>query len=242
MRLKAIRVRATSVKATSVKAAMVKTIRMRAVLLATSVPVLAACAAVAIAGCSPSATAGRAGAAGQPNTGVAVTTVSGYELPGGYANALEHQGNDAIFTVVVRDLLPARQFTYKAGDGTSRTYVYTPVRADITAVLKPGSADLRPGQPVTLRVLGGTTAGHRTINEITAAPDLYRVGTTVQIFSQPPFADPGTGKVQYVPNWSFAQSTDGMNLTNLQQPRMTIPLDTARVKAQQKADSSGWNN
>ena len=215
--------------------------RWGAVLQAASLPVLAACAAVAIAGCSPSATAGRGAAAGQRDTGVEVTTVSGYELPGGYANALEHQGNDAIFTVIIRDLLPARQFTYKGGDGASKTYIYTPVRADITAVLKPGSGDLQPGQLVTLRVLGGTLAGSRTINEITAGPDLYRAGTTVQIFSQPPFADRDTGEVQYVPNWSFAQSADGKNLANLRDPTATIPVDTAHTRAQQKAHTSGWN-
>jgi hypothetical protein len=207
--------------------------------------VMAVGAVVIIAGCSSSATAGRGGAAGQAagqkEAEVAVTTVSGYELPGGYGNALDHQGNGAIFTVVVRDLAPARQFTPPGGSGTSQTYVYTPIRAAVTAVLRPGSGDLRPGQLVTLRVLGGTTASSRTINEITAGPDLYQAGTTVQIFSQPPFADPDTGEVQYVPNWSFAQSADGKHLVNLSKPSVTIPVVTARTRAQQTADRAGWN-
>ena len=170
-----------------------------------------------------------------------VSRVSGYELPGGYTSALNHQGNDAIFTAVVRDLAPAKKFTHKGGDGVSLTYVYTPVRAEITAVLKPGSADLHPGQLVTLRVMGGATAGNRTINEITAGPDLYQAGSTVQIFSQPPFVDPDTGEVQYVPNWSFAQSADKRILTNLHKPSETISVDAARVRAQEKSDRSGWN-
>ena len=195
---------------------------------------LATCGAVAISGCSSSVTAGRDG------TEMTVTTVSGYELPGGYGNALDHKGNDAIFTVVVRDLMPAKKFTLEAGSGVSQTYVYTPVRASITAVLKPGGKELQPGQIVTLRVLGGSTASDRTINEITAGPELYRVGRTVQIFSQPPFVDPDTGTVQYVPNWSFEQSVDNKSLTNLHEPSVTIPVDAARTQAQRKAVSSGW--
>ena len=198
-------------------------------------PVMATCAVVAVAGCSSSATMGRG------DSEKAVTTVSGYELPGGYANALDHQGNDAIFTVVVRDLTPARQFAPQGGSGASPAYVYTPVRAEVTAVLKSGSADLRPGQLVTLRVLGGTTASSRTVNELTAGPDSYQAGMTVQIFSQPPFTDPATGEVQYVPNWSFAQSADGKNLVNLHKSSATIAVDAARTRAQQKADRSGWN-
>jgi hypothetical protein len=205
------------------------------------VMVMAISAAVIIAGCSSSTTAGRGGAAGRGEAEVAVTTVSGYELPAGYSNALDHQGNGAIFTVVVRDLAPARQFTSPGGKGASLTYVYTPIHAEITAVLKPGSGDLRPGQLVTLRVLGGSTASTRTINEITAAPHLYQAGTTVQIFSQPPFVDPDTGEVQYVPNWSFAQSADGKSLVNLHKSSVTVPVATAQTRAQQKADKSGWN-
>lgn len=169
-----------------------------------------------------------------------VTTVSGYELPGGYSEALDHQGNDSIFTVVVRDLMPAKKYTHATGNGLSQTYVYTPVRALIAAVLKPGSKDLQPGQIVTLRVLGGSTASDRTINEITAGPDLYRVGRTVQIFSQPPFVDPDTSAVQYVPNWSFEQSADNKTLTNLHEPSVTIAVDAARSQAQRKAERSGW--
>jgi hypothetical protein len=200
-------------------------------------PIMAAGVAAAVAGCSSSAPTGQ----GSPE--VKVNSVSGYELPGGYSSALDHQGNDAIFTVVVRDLLPAKKFTAKTGgDGTSVAYVYTPVRAEIATVLKPGSGNLRPGQRVTLRVMGGTSGTDRTINEITAGPDLYPAGLTVQIFSQPPFKDPDTGEVQYVPNWSFAQSADAKNLTNLHEPSVTIPVDTARVRAEQKAGRSGWNN
>ena len=197
-------------------------------------PAVAACAAIAIAGCTSSAPAGRGEA------GVKVTSVSGYEFPGGYGDALEHPGNDAIFTAVVRDLLPARQFTHKGG-AAAQTYVYTPVRAEITAVLKGGGRALQPGQLVTLRVLGGTTASNRTINEITAGPDRYEVGKTVQIFSQPPFVDPGTGAVEYVPNWSFAQSADNKSLTNLHESGATISVDAARAQAQKKSESSGWN-
>jgi hypothetical protein len=171
---------------------------------------------------------------------VKVNSVSGYELPGGYDNALDHNGNDAIFTAVVRDLMPAKAFTYQVGGVASQTYAYTPVRAEITAVLKPGSGDLQPGQTVTLRVLGGTTASIRTINEITAGPDLYKAGEAVQVFSQPPFIDPDTGEVQYVPNWSFAESADHKTLSNLHEPSVTIPLGTALAQAHQKADSSGW--
>lgn len=203
-------------------------------------PIMVACTAVAVAGCSSSATAGRAGAAGAGDTGVKVNSVSGYELPGGYSNALDHNGNDAIFTAVIRNLMPAEEFTYQGGGVVSQTYVYTPVRAEIASVLKPGSGDLQPGQTVTLRVLGGTTASIRTINEITAAPDRYGAGMTVEIFSQPPFVDPDTGEVQYVPNWSFAQSADQQSLTNLHEPDVTIGVDTARSRAQQKASRSGW--
>jgi hypothetical protein len=197
-------------------------------------PLMAACIAVAAAGCSSS------GATVGGDTGVRVNHVSGYELPEGYSSALNHQGNDAIFTAVVRDLMPAKEFARQGGDAASLTYVYTPVRAEITAVLKQGSAVLTPGQSVTLRVLGGATASSRTINEVTAGPDRYRLGETVQIFSQPPFVDPDTGEVQYVPNWSFAQAADNKSLTNLHAPRATIPVDTARAQAQKKADSSGW--
>lgn len=203
-------------------------------------PIMAACAAVAVAGCSSPATVGRAGAAGGGDTGVKVNSVSGYELPGGYSNALDHNGNDAIFTAVVRDLMPAREFTYQGGGVASQTYAYTPVRAEIAAVLKPGSRNLQPGQLVTLRVLGGTTASIRTINKITAGPDLYQAGMTVQVFSQPPFVDPDTGEVQYVPNWTFAQSADNQSLANLHEPGVTIGVDAARGRAQAKADSSGW--
>ena len=170
-----------------------------------------------------------------------VNHVSGYELPESYSSALNHEGNDAIFTAVVRDLLPGKKFTAEGGAGVSLTYVFTPVRAEITAVLKPGSGNLLPGQLVTLRVLGGTTASNRTINEITAGPDLYQAGQTVQIFSQPPFVDPDTGEVQYVPNWSFEQSADNKSLTNLHESGATISVDAARVRAQQKADKAGWN-
>jgi len=197
-------------------------------------PAMATCAVIAIAGCSSSATSGRGEA------GVKVSLVSGYEFPGGYGEALDHPGNDAIFTAVVRDLLPARQFTYTRG-AAAQTYVYTPVRAQVTAVLKGGGRALQPGQLVTLRVLGGTAASTRTINEITAGPDRYEVGKSVQIFSQPPFVDPGTGAVEYVPNWSFAQSADNKTLTNLHEPGATISVDAARARAQQKADRSGWS-
>lgn len=200
-------------------------------------PIMAAGVAAVIAGCSSSAPAG------QGNEEVKVNTVSGYELPGGYSSALEHQGNDAIFTVVVRELLPAKKFTAKAGsDDPSVAYVYTPVRAEIATVLKGGTRNLQPGQFVTLRVVGGTSGTDRTINEVTAGPDLYAAGLTVQIFSQPPFVDQGTGEVQYVPNWSFAQSADHKSLTNLQEPSVTILVDTARGQAQQKAGRSGWDN
>ena len=197
-------------------------------------PALAVCIAVAAAGCSPSASTG------QGDEGVTVNHVSGYELPEGYDSALSHQGNDAIFTAVVRDLTPAKKFTYKGVDGVSLTYVYTPVRAQITAVLKRGSENLLPGRLVTLRVLGGATASNRTINEVTAGPDLYQAGQTVQIFSQAPFTDPDTGEVQFVPNWSFAQSADNKSLTNLHAPSATVSVETARVRGQAKADSSGW--
>lgn len=199
-------------------------------------PIVAAGVAAVVAGCSSSAPAGQ----GSPE--VKVNTVSGYELPGGYSSALDHSGNDAIFTAVVRDLMPAKKFTAKAaGDGESVAYVYTPVHAEIATVLKGGTGDLQPGQLVTLRVMGGTTATDRTINEITAGPDLYQAGLTVQIFSQPPFADPDTGEIQYVPNWSFAQSADRKSLANLHEPSETIPVDAARGQAQQKSDTSGWN-
>jgi len=209
--------------------------RIGAMLKARLLPIMAAGVAAAVAGCSSSAPTG------QGSAEVKVNTVSGYELPGGYSSALDHQGNDAIFTAVVRDLLPAKKFAAKAaGDGVSVAYVYTPVRAEIATVLKRGSRNLQPGQLVTLRVMGGTTATDRTINEITAGPDLYQAGLTVQIFSQPPFVDPDTGEVQYVPNWSFAQSADHKSLANLHEPSVTIPVDTARVRAQQKAGKSGW--
>ena len=203
--------------------------------------IMAACAAVAVAGCSSSATVGRGGAAGGGDTGVKVNSVSGYELPGGYDNALDHKGNDAIFTAVVRDLMPAKAFTYQMGGVASQTYAYTPVRAEITAVLKRGTRDLQPGQLVTLRVLGGTASSIRTINEITAGPDLYHPGMTVQIFSQPPFVDLATGEVHYVPNWSFAQSADHQKLSNLHEPGVTISADAARNQAQEKATSSLWD-
>jgi hypothetical protein len=199
-------------------------------------PITAACV-VALAGCSSSATAGQGHAA---DAGVNVTTVSGYELPGGYGDALDHQGNDAIFTAVVSDQLPAKKFTPPVGGGTSMAYVYTPVRVQIATVLKAGGGTLRPGQLVTLRVMGGATATDSTINEITAGPDLYKAGRTVQVFSQPPFVDPDTGEIQYVPNWSFAESADHKSLANLHEPSVTIPLGTALAQAQQKADSSGW--
>jgi len=199
-----------------------------------SLPALAVGIAVAAAGCSSSASTG------QEDEGVTVNHVSGYELPEGYGSALNHQGNDAIFTAVVRDLMPARKFTHQGVDGVSLTYVYTPVRAQITAVLKRGSANLLPGRLVTLRVLGGATASNRTINEVTAGPDLYQAGQSVQIFSQPPFTEPDTGEVQFVPNWSFAQSADKKSLTNLHAPNSTLSVETAGVRGQAKADSSGW--
>ena len=198
-------------------------------------PLMAVCIAVAAAGCSSSATTDGG------DTGVRVNRVSGYELPAGYSSALDHEGNDAIFTAVVRDLMPAKEFTHRGGDDASLTYVYTPVRAQITAVLKRGGANLQPGQFVTLRILGGATATSRTTNELTAGPDLYQAGKTVQIFSQPPFVDPDTGELQYVPNWSFAQSADNKNLTNLHEPSATISVDAARVQDQKKANRSGWN-
>jgi hypothetical protein len=166
--------------------------------------------------------------------------MSGYELPGGYNDALDHQGNDAVFTAVVRDLMPAKTFVYKAGDGVSQTYVYTPVRVELTSVIKRGTRDLQTGQLVTLRVLGGTTATTRTINEITAGPDRYRAGMTVQVFAQPPFVNPDTGEVQYIPNWSFGQSADHQDLVNLHEPKVTISIGSARLHAQEKAAFSGW--
>ena len=200
-----------------------------------SLPLMVACIALGATGCSPSAGTSRAVEA------ATVNHVSGYELPEAYSSALNHQGNDAIFTAVVRNLMPAKEFTPKGVGSASLTYVYTPVRAQITAVLKQGKAHLQPGRLVTLRILGGATATTRTINEVTAGPDHYQAGQAVQIFSQPPFTDPDTGEVQYVPNWSFAQSADHKSLTNLHEPSATIPLGTALAQAQQKADRSGWN-
>ena len=203
--------------------------------------VMAACVA-AVAGCSSSPAEGPGAAAATPEAttkaAVKVNRISGYELPGGYTNALNHEGNDAIFTAVVRDQKPAKKFTAKGGVGVE--YVYTPVQLEITAVLKRGGGNLQPGQLVILRVIGGTTATDRTINEITAGPDLYHAGATVQVFVQPPFVDPDTGKVQYVPTWSFGQSADHKSLINLLEPGETISVDAARVQAHEKSAKAGW--
>ena len=198
--------------------------------------VMAACV-VAAAGCSSSPTKGGGDPADAPEPAVKVNTLSGDDLPGGYINALQHRGNDAIFTAIVRDLKPAKKFTAK---NVPVEYVYTPVEVEVIAVLKRGSGSLRPGQLVTLRVAGGTTATDRTINEMSARPDLYRAGTTVQIFAQTPFVDPDTGKVQHVPNWSFGQSADHKSLANLNHPSETISVDAARVQANAQSAKAGW--
>ncbi len=167
-----------------------------------------------------------------------VQVLDGYELQPQYAGALDFAGNDAVFTVRIVKAESPQVGTISDSGGVRGTYVYTPITAVVTEVLKAGGESVTVGQTVTLRVAGGTTGGRTTVNKITAEPSDYASGALVQIFSGKAFHDPESGQTQYVPNWSF--EVGSTTLTNLHDRKVQMSLGDANNQAQEVAAWRGW--
>lgn len=179
-------------------------------------------------------------AAGSKSSQLHTDVVSGYEFSPSYASALDFTGNDSIFAVRVDGSgQPALSAPISAA--SHHRYVYTPITATVVAVLKAGEAPkVQVGKTVTLRILGGETATERTINDMTAGPDSYQTGSVIQIFASKPHVDPTTRSLQYVPNWSFALSSDRTTLTNLADATATVRKAKADLMAEEKAAWARW--
>lgn len=165
--------------------------------------------------------------------------VQGYDLEPSHASALDYPGNDSIFTArVIRagESLVSQPIRSEAPD----TYVYTPVSAVVTEVLKPGERQLRTRDKVVLRVLGGHTGNRVTINGLSAGPSEYRPGTQVQVFASSPYTDPETKGVQYVPNWAFGFTGD--TIYNLHEPQTKMTATAAQLQTQEVAAWRGWQS
>ncbi len=131
----------------------------------------------------------------------------GYDLVDGPEEALSFSGNETIFDGVVTGVGSQRAAQPKAAEGI--TLVYTPVRVRVSEAFTEG---LRPGQEVTLRILGGEASGYAFNFEGGFDLEDLRPGTRILVYGQP-IVDVGDGVAATTPNFVF--SVDDRHVTSL---------------------------
>lgn len=169
---------------------------------------------------------------GEPKTS---QVVDGYPLPPDYSSALEYPANTAIFTVRVASSRLAKVTT---GPESSIRYVVTSIDAVVTSVLKDSDRSLSVGQTVVLRVLGGNAGDITTVNDVTAGPDKYIPGSTIQVFAGQARRDSSTGEVQFVPNWTFGEAES--SIFNLAHPEVKVSTGQAYSAAENAKIRGNW--
>jgi len=111
-----------------------------------------------------------------------VVTVASYGLIDTPEAAAEFSGNDLVFEAVVVGQRPTR-LTRATDDRAAATieYTYTPIDVVVTAV---EVGDLRIGDRLVVRVLGGRVGDVEYVFEDTASVEDYAPGTALMLFTE----------------------------------------------------------
>lgn len=158
-------------------------------------------------------------AAAATTTAATVTTsyLDGYELDPSLTAATAFPGNELVFEAQVLGQDEARKVTAQGAEGRL-TYIYTPVRVQVRKVMK---GNLKPGQTVTLRALGGTVGSERTVSRL--SPDLtqYAASRRLVVMAGQP-VDAGDGVTAIAPNYLLGFNQAGA-VFNVDHPAESLP-------------------
>ena len=163
---------------------------------------------------------------GQPRPTASPTVVSmaGYPLPQDPQSAIEFQSTYMFEALVTGPSQPARKVEANTETGAP-LLVYVPVPVRITAVYR---GDLKPGDQVFLRALGGTTADGTTLRYENGWPDdTWKPGTQLFIFSQESVELGGQAAI--TPNMVFVDD-NGTAKSALGAGLPTMPIQRMREK------------
>jgi len=162
-------------------------------------------------------------AGGQPRPAASPTVVSmaGYPLPQDLESAIEFQSTYMFEAVVTGPSLPARKIEANPETGAP-LLVYVPVPVRVIAVYR---GNLRPGDQVFLRALGGKAADGTTLRYENGWPDDTRTpGAKLFIFNQDSVELAGrpaiTPNMVFVDDNGIAKSALGRNLPKMPIQRM----------------------
>lgn len=110
-----------------------------------------------------------------------VVTVAGYGLIDTPAEAVAFTGNDLIFEARVTERSNARAVSVTAGGGPAIEYNYTPVSVVVTRVWR---GDIKPGDQLVVRALGGRVGDTEYVFEGTADAESYKPGSSMILFTE----------------------------------------------------------
>jgi hypothetical protein len=152
---------------------------------------------------------------------VTTSYLDGYELDPSLAAAAVFPGNELVFEARVVGQDAARKVTPNGMEG-NLTYIYTPVRVQVVKVMK---GKLTPGQALTVRALGGTVGGERTVSRLSPDPSEYSAGRRLVLMTAQP-VDAGDGLTAVTPNYSLGVDEKSGRVFNVDHPAEALPAGT----------------
>lgn len=157
----------------------------------------------------------------RPTASPTVVSLAGYPLPQDPQSAIEFQSTYMFEAVVTGPSEPARRIEANPDTGAP-LLVYVPVPVRVSAVYR---GDLKPGDQVFLRALGGTTADGTTLRYENGWPEgTWKPGTKLFIFSQESVELGGqaaiTPNMVFVDDNGTAKSALGVDLPTMPMQRM----------------------
>jgi len=154
----------------------------------------------------------------------AVVSMAGYPLPQDPQSAIEFRSDYMFEATVSRPPQAARTIEANAETGAPML-VYLPISLRVTRVYR---GELRPGDQVFLRDLGGTAADGTTLNYGNGWPDsTWKAGVQLFIFSQHSVALAGQEAI--TPNMVFVED-NGVVRSALGGHLPTMPIEQMRDK------------
>jgi hypothetical protein len=169
-----------------------------------------------------------------------VERISVYELGEDPQDAAAFTGNELIFEARV-DAVEAARVVNVNTDGSglhsagsakdSVEYIYTPVKITVTRVHK---GDLKDGQALTLRYLGGQVGTKALEMDGVPSIDTYQPGTDLLLFTQEQ-VDVGDGVQAITPNFAYVIA-DGLAVGAVDS-EFALDVDAFRALVRSKAGS-----
>jgi hypothetical protein len=164
---------------------------------------------------------GGPGPAVAQQTSLTTSYLDGYELDPSLDAAAVFPGNELVFEAGVVGRDAARKVTAKGTD-ERLTYIYTPVRVQVIKVMK---GDLKVGQTLTVRALGGTVADERTVSRLSPDPAQYADGRRLVLMTARP-VDAGDGLSAVTPNYLLGFDEKRGSVFNIDHPAESLPIAT----------------